>query len=321
MSGGIADLFAQAFAAAGDFSTAIQWYEMAIESNDSDVSFRAVEQLSNLRIRQAWRAVGALRNGGQQTSTRSRAAADRKLRAALEMARTLVSKEMKRLSKLSAFTATAERESLFGGAMKRLAMIEAEARRPAAEARALKAMKRHYERALEISQRNDVPNLFYPAMNVIVGDLTLNARSGKKQPLDAKLVETARKSIVAKNHDDPDFWSFAAQTDLLLYEAVAKGTLRQQGATIERGYADLFKRSQGPSVLGIGLRDRELRAVEAHQPHVGTGQGHGHSNSRRLEKARHTSRQSRTGCGPERKTVADSCCPQKSEAQEIAKRA
>jgi hypothetical protein len=243
VSGEIAELFAEVFAAADDFSRAIEWYERAIEGGTGDVSLRAIEQASNLRVRRAWRLVESARDARAFASPRTRSSG--RLRTALNDARRVIADETRALSKLSALNTTLERESLFGGAMKRLAMVEAEAGRRTAEARAFDAMKRHYRRAVDMGREQQASNLFYPAMNVLVADLARNAGTRQWKGLDQQVVDGARQSLRARNQADPDFWSLVGQTELRMYEVMASNTWSREAPALERGFADLFKRSQG----------------------------------------------------------------------------
>jgi hypothetical protein len=149
------------------------------------------------------------------------------------------------LEQLAAFQETAERASLQGSAMKRLAMLEAGAERPEAARRAVEAMGAYYRRALEISRERDAADLFYPAINLIAAELVLHAGTPKWKGLPPKLFEEARRSVREKNQSSPDFWSLVAEPELRLYEAVARNTLPKDLPAIERSFREVFKRSQG----------------------------------------------------------------------------
>ena len=129
--------------------------------------------------------------------------------------------------------------------MKRLAMLETDAGRPDAARRAVEAMARHYQRALDISRERHAADVFYPASNLIAATVALHAGTRKLKRLPATLFDEARRSVQAKNQSDPDFWSLVAVPELRLYEAVANGKLPASLATITRELKDVFKRSQG----------------------------------------------------------------------------
>jgi CHAT domain-containing protein len=258
----IAELFARAYGAASDLPSAIRWYETAASTAEGHVSLHILEQLSNLRIRQALKAVDAARSEserlvaapaqtgraqaapGSRTVRQQRADASKRLRAALLSARSTIKGEMKLFEQLTAFQETAERESLRGSAMKRLAMLEAQAKNSKAARLAIEAMSRHYQRALEIARDRNADDLFYPASNMIAAELALNAGKAKWKGLSQDLFDVARTSARKKNETDPDFWSLVAEPELRLYEAIANGSLPKQIAAIERSFRDVFKRSQ-----------------------------------------------------------------------------
>ena len=260
----VAELFARAYSAADDVPSTIRWYETAIEHAEGDVSFRIVEQLSNLRIRHALNAVQEARSererlaaapaddGGRRRRTsggptvaRQRTAANAKLRSAMASARTTIKGEMNVFKQLTAFGNTLERESLCGSAMKRLAMLEAGTGRREAARQAVEAMAAHYQRALEIGRERDGADVFYPAINLIAAELVLRAGTAKWKGLPPELFEEARRSVRGKNQSSPDFWSLVAEPELRLYEAVARNTLPKDLPAIERSFRDVFKRSQG----------------------------------------------------------------------------
>lgn len=170
-SGAVAEVFASVYAATGDLDSAVAWYDRAIAAPDGRASMRAVEQLGNLKVRGAWQTFeiessSPSVSAGDETVVprRKRSAAvvssqaDRSVAAtrarqqvdeapSLRSARSSIKDAMTLLEKLLALQSTIERESIYGSACKRLALIEAAARRPAEERRAIEAMKLHYRRA------------------------------------------------------------------------------------------------------------------------------------------------------------------------------
>jgi hypothetical protein len=243
---GIGELFAEAHAAAGDVAGAIAWYDVVLGSATGDSSIRAFEQRSNLRVRAAWDKVASARDAQKEATTsgpagrggvaRRRARAAKALRAAVAQARRIIRAEDRRLSELRTFGNTAERSSLRGAAMKRLAMVEEAARSARGERTAITAMKKHYESALTLARGAGSVDLFYPASNIIVAQLALGER------VDKALFAEARESLAAKEAAGPDFWSIAEHTNLSLYEAIAAGQLGKLQRRITNGYRDLAER-------------------------------------------------------------------------------
>jgi CHAT domain-containing protein len=242
----LASLFGQAYSAAGDLASTIRWYETAVEKSGGDVSFRTLEQLSNIRIRHAFEVVTGLKAELQRQATTAAAAGARKrLRKAIASARSTIKDEMTLLEQLTEFQETSERQNLRGSAMKRLAMLEAGEGRAAVARRAVKAMARYYGQGLKIGRERGASGLFYPATNLMAAEIFLNAGSARSKALSAKLVAEARASLEKKNASRPDFWSLIAEAEIQLYEAIARGNLPARRSAIERAFKDVFKRSQG----------------------------------------------------------------------------
>ena len=235
---------------------AIRWYEKVIATAEGNISFRTLEQVSNLRIRRALdearsaqveqERLAAPASG--RTSARDRATANTRLRAAISTARGTIKDEMKRLNRLTAFQDTVERASMRGSAMKRLAMLELAAGRGEAARRAIGEMASYYKRGVEIARDRKADNLFYPALNLIVAEVALHAGNTKWKGLPTTLFDDARASVAAKNKSNPDFWSLVAVPELQLYEAVSRGNLNgKRAADILRSFKDVFQRSRGGS--------------------------------------------------------------------------
>src|SRR5262249_5141925 len=136
---------------------------------EGSISFELLEQLSNLRTRVARESVehaalevdrlrltrsaegGARRAAGGKTLAQQRTEAGKRLRAEAAAARVIIREEMARRDQMSAFQRTSERESLRGGALKRLAMIERRVGRASAASTAVKQMTECYRSALDLA--------------------------------------------------------------------------------------------------------------------------------------------------------------------------
>lgn len=241
----VAEQFARAFAAAGDLRSAIRWYEAAAKDAQGKVSLRIFEQLSNLRVRVALQGV-------KEAGASPREAKSRTVRLATEHARATIKAEMERLEQLIAFQETSERQSLRGSAMKRLAMLERDAKRAKAAGQAIKAMAGCYRRAVELAVEEGADNLFYPAINLLAAELALPPTAPAQFPkgLSAPLFEQALKSVQAKNDQDPDFWSRVAEPELALYQALAKGDLATHSASILSAFRQVWGLSRGGAEWG-----------------------------------------------------------------------
>jgi CHAT domain len=261
--GSVAELFGEAHKVVQDIEGAIHWYERAVAAADGTASMQAAEQLANVRVRWAWDRVRkaqqqrdsmAMRlrklGGGRSTADqkartaaeRSLAAAERAFRTSLSSARLSVKKATTLLETLIAVQPTIERASGYGSACKRLALIEAAAGRRLEERRAIEAMKVHYRQAADIARETQAPDLFYPALNCLAAELALNSGKRGWKGLEKSLVQATRVSLDTKNLNDADFWSTVGETELRLYEALARGNLASKRTSLETRYQDLYRR-------------------------------------------------------------------------------
>jgi hypothetical protein len=262
-SGSVAELFGTAYAETRDLNSAIRWYKVAVNSTDGRASMKAAEQLANVLARRAWESVdnsrkerdtkfahlkstprgsGAANKKARAAAKRSLTAAERTFRDSVSSARRSANEATALLDKLVAIHPTMERESIYGSTWKRLALIEAAAGRPKDEEKAIEAMKLHYLRATEIGREGAASDIFYPALNYLCAELSLNAGRRGWKGLDPSMIESTRSSLDAKNFADPDFWSVIGQTELQLYMALAAGKLAGARESLARGYQDVYRR-------------------------------------------------------------------------------
>jgi len=214
--GNVAEAFGKACGLAGDTDGAVAWYERALRANDGSASIRTAEQLGNVRARRGDATRGAIK------------------------------KAIDLLEQLVAIEPSMERESLCGSAYKRLALLEAAAKRPREEGKAIVKMLECYTRA-EVLGRRDHLDFFYPAMNRMAAELALHGGPRTLKTFQTKAIDEVRQAVATKASDDPEFWSVAGVTELRVYEALAARTLAGQCASIEREYADLYARMNAPS--------------------------------------------------------------------------
>ncbi|HKV76715.1 MAG TPA: CHAT domain-containing protein [Candidatus Sulfotelmatobacter sp.] len=265
--GSVAEYFGKAYAGARELESAIRWYQRAVAASDGTASMRAAEQLANVRARLAWEtvtkaqkhrddmaaALKAASTGSSAADRKARAAAKRSLataqaalQASMTSARQSVKDALTLLDKLVAIQSTIVRESIYGAACKRLALIEAVASRPTEEREAIEAMKFHYQRAALIAHDSQAADLFYPALNYFAADIVLNAGRPGWKGLDASIVEATHASLEAENFADPNFWSVVGKVELQLYRALAGCKLANESESIERDYQDLYRRVSAP---------------------------------------------------------------------------
>jgi len=232
--GAVAEAFGLAYAESGDSDAAIDWYGRAMRACDGSASLRAAEQWANHLARR-----GAQRSDAPQ-------------------GRREIHDAIHHLEQLIALHPTVERESLLGSAWKRLVLASTG---PAAE-QALQKMAVHYARAEALALAEGAPNLFYPAMSAIAGELRLAALRGQAgTAIDTARFAAARQSLQAAATSAPDFWSVVGGVELQWMEAVAAGTLAKVQATVSAGFADLAQRVPAPH-LWRSVRDQALFVLE-----------------------------------------------------------
>ena len=124
-------------------------------------------------------------------------------------------------------------------------------------------MKVHYERAALIARERQAANAFYPGLNYLAAELALNTGRRGWKGVDAVDRRGDQQEPEGKNLADPDFWSVVGQTELQMAKALAGGSsLASARDALERGFQDLHKARRRALDVGVGLRQRALRAAE-----------------------------------------------------------
>src|SRR5262249_53110450 len=258
-TGRIAEAFGAAWAAARGPAQAIQWYEKALAGNDGTASLRTIEQLGNLRARQAWTKAGGAQQGSGEHAPQSGAPASRRRRgrtkqnpraagpagmprAALDGARVDLMDALAMLERIAGIQPTVERNSLCGSVWKRKALLETIAKNSTGETEALAKMREYYEKAEKLAREAGQPDLFYPALNRMAAELIVNGAKGGWKGFERASTAEVRKTLSDKMRDDPDFWSAVGLIELRLYEALARRNLAAARASIEAEYEELRER-------------------------------------------------------------------------------
>ena len=196
--GAVAEAFGLAYASANAIDQALPWYRVAVGAEDGSASFRAAEQLGSLMARRAEKHQDAagIRTGIAQ------------------------------LEQLLSLRPTIERESLVGSAYKRLTMVESRARRAPEARAALQAAARHFGAAEMLACKAGADKLiFYPAKNAIACELRAALLKKRMPVFDEDRVRAVSDSLDLAITDEPDFWSVAGQTELLVLAALATARL------------------------------------------------------------------------------------------------
>ena len=277
--GEVAEAFGRAWAETGDRQSAIKWYTRALNANDGTASLKVIEQLGNLRARNAWamaedalakfaqdvatparRTAKASRGGRKSTAGKgARVAATRPPASTFDEARKEIVAAIALLERATDLQPTVERESLCGSAWKRLALVEAASANIQQQMQAIENMKARYGRAEAIARASGDGGLFYPALNRMAAELVVDAAQHGWRGFDPASTAEVQANLVAKTRDDPDFWSVVGLTELRLYQAIANAALEDELEKITGEFDDLYRRVDAASYWG-SVRD-QLRFV------------------------------------------------------------
>ena len=254
--GEIAEGFGGAWDEAGDRAEAIKWYTRALGANDGTASLKVVEQLGNLRARQGFEMaakaaqssgphVGMPSSGPRRRSKAARSRGDKATKArdaGYDSARAEIVAAVAMLERITNLQPSIERESLCGSAWKRMALLEAHAKKPSAETKAIMNMKLRYANAETLARASNHSQLFYPALNRMAAELIVDAARPGWRGFDSAALAEVKHALTAKTRDDPDFWSVVGLTELRLYEAIARRAVAIELEAILREYRDLYAR-------------------------------------------------------------------------------
>jgi hypothetical protein len=215
---------AEARAELGDLRAAIVHYAAAIASDNAGFKVRAVEQLANLRVRNA---VREFRNTPGERR---------------ELATTVatIEAELKRLQCLTkAVGETAERLSLQGGCWKRLAQVQAAS--PAADG-ALRSMADCCDQAVNLGGED--PG--YPQLMACNARICVAVRNGTV--CDEAVSQTLRELTNSTPSDKDSFWDLIrwadAQTNVAIMQSSTPST--QDTAKIKEAYRQAWRHVGSP---------------------------------------------------------------------------
>ena len=151
------------------------------------------------------------------------------------------------LDTLLSVGATVERESLYGSAYKRLALIEAAAGRKDEEIEAISRMKDHYKAAEQIARSDDANGRVEPVLPRHEPDRrTTRARrraQGERYLTMRQTLAAVQQSMAAA---PVDFWSVVGQTELKMYASLFAGTLEKDVRRLIEDFKDHHSRVSAP---------------------------------------------------------------------------
>ena len=257
--GAVAEAFGVAYAAAGAFDPAINWFRKALQSKDSSASIKANEHLGNLLARQGFER---LRGKKGKLTEDDFTAARKTAREGRQLLQLLVGLQP-----------TSERWSLVGSACKRLARVEHLAGDSKQEAICLTQMDEAYRSAETLAQKEDSSEWFYPALNRLAGQLRHHRLEPQRAVAPtAQQIAAVRDSLRAKSEVAPDFWTEAGQIELDSYEVLIQDPDPANLDKLRSRYEDLHRRAPAPKawrtvadqwdfVVGPSIKGRQTGAL------------------------------------------------------------
>ena len=240
--GELCEAFGNVWLAMGDRQAAAAWFERAIAADDGAATFKAAENLYNLRARAAFDALQGKLQGFDKPSAALTPEQSRQLRASAASASMAIEAVVEALSRLSALSETAERANLCGSACKRLSMVHRAAEEHEQAAACITRMRGYYACGWQLSKGKAHVDAFYSAMNVLA------AAVASGDAWDPQLAEQVRALVRQHYLAAPDFWNVTASVEIAAWEALALSRLEQRSATLEASLADVHDRVSDPSM-------------------------------------------------------------------------
>jgi tetratricopeptide (TPR) repeat protein len=220
--GAVSYRFARAYSELGEFETAIEYYQRALNADeeDSGVHISAAEQLANLEARL----------GGKQNNSK------------------LIEKAIERLQHLTALGKTRERLALLGSAYKRLAQIQTD---PKSMTKALTQAATYYKEAADVGVKRGQFDPYH-GLNWV----TLEALLGIKLPDAESWLARCEAVAVERYAASHKLWDAVALPDADVARRLLRGELKADAVEIiVARYREVFCTAQATpreqdSVLG-----------------------------------------------------------------------
>lgn len=258
--GEVAEAFGNAWLAIGDRKVAAAWFEQAVATDDGAATFKAAENLFNLRARAAFDALQGTLRGFQKKPDELTPDESAQLRESATSASIAIEEVIGALAQLSTIAETSERSNLCGSACKRLAMVHRTIGEHEQAGACITRMRDHYARGWELSQGKAYVDAFYSAMNMLA------AAVASGDGWDPNLADQVRALVREHHRAAPDFWNVTASVEIAVWEALTLGQVEQRSATLRASLADLHDRVSDPSMWSSVLdQSRFVVTARAHR--------------------------------------------------------
>jgi tetratricopeptide (TPR) repeat protein len=258
-SGSLHAALGRAYGELDMFEEAIRNYEAALANEAANVDLRALEQLTNLKARQA-EVLARKACETREKNTGDLRRAYRLIDEAEDLLEKLIqlspSEKKGRTSTQDSEvplspTETVERYSLKGSLYRRRAMIAAHEGRDEYARSLLRQVGEYYAKAEQITRRRDSPIDVYLALQQILAK-TLEAQGKLSQKDRVSLLEKLRAmqdAAEARKNKTRDFWTRANLADCILVRALIEGDLLEEGAD------DIVELYRDAQARGVSLRE------------------------------------------------------------------
>jgi tetratricopeptide (TPR) repeat protein len=219
----------------GEFETAIDAYDKAVQDPNSAAPIRIIEQLGNLQNRYANCLIDRASRAPEPTRAELLAKASQYTVGAL-----------KNLEWVFSLGPTPERLALLGGLHKRMAGTDASKRLESLEKSA-----DYYEQAYNVTGQDP-----YPLLNWLTLRAVLSKQKGEDKRSELRpLIEEARKVVQNRINSNGDFWARVGEPDSGLLAFLVAGNLPEHMEEIKAAYRKV--------VVTAGATERMKQSVRS----------------------------------------------------------
>lgn len=220
----VLERIAEAYSKAGDLNTAIDRYQRLLSFETAVFSYRAVEQLQNLRIRHL-----------QESFDRTK----REDPVQVEVARATIEDCTKELKRLNTPQPTSERLSMIAGTYKRAFMI-------LEDFDYFNQMERAYFESYRFNLEHPAENFFYPFFNWVIARALweLKGETPDTPAPSEEEIKAALDNAATLDGNKPDFWNKTAPSMAYIYRLLISKEEKEislQSKSLVENFRDAWK--------------------------------------------------------------------------------